>query len=196
MACKPDSVRVLPPWMTIPLGCLLPGTSSCQPGSARAKTPLGLPPRDPYLALLLVGLAVPPMLPGARWAFTPPFHRDPRQARAVCFLWRFPSGFPGRALPGTIALWSPDFPRVTQGHAPPVTRGHPAIRATPELEKRSQCVKRAKAEGALPPHEFPAETHAPPGYFRQENAKLWEGPRNPLLTKGRCPTGGDAGARR
>ena len=30
--------------------------------------------------------------------------------QAVCSLWRFPSGCPGRALPGTVALWSPDFP--------------------------------------------------------------------------------------
>ena len=30
--------------------------------------------RDPYLALLPVGLAVPPLLPAARWALTPPFH--------------------------------------------------------------------------------------------------------------------------
>ena len=33
--------------------------------------------RDPYLALLPVGLAVPPLLPAARWALTPPFHPDP-----------------------------------------------------------------------------------------------------------------------
>ena len=33
--------------------------------------------RDPYLALLPVGLAVPPLLPAARWALTPPFHPYP-----------------------------------------------------------------------------------------------------------------------
>ncbi len=43
----------------------------------------------------------------------------PRHAGAVSFLWRFPSGFPARALPGTVASWSPDFPR-------PDGRGHPA----------------------------------------------------------------------
>ena len=42
---------------------------------------------------------------------------------AVCSLRRFPSGFPGRALPGTVVQWSPDFPH---GRCP---RGHPAIRA-------------------------------------------------------------------
>ena len=30
---------------------------------------------------------------------------------AVSSLWRFPSGYPGRALPGTVLSWSPDFPR-------------------------------------------------------------------------------------
>ena len=39
-------------------------------------------------------------------------------------LWRFPWGCPRRALPGTLASWSPDFPR-----APCRTRGHPAFRA-------------------------------------------------------------------
>ncbi len=75
------------------------------------------PARGPYSALLPVGLAVPPLLPAARWALTPPFHpchelpeANLRSVMAVCFLWRFPSGFPARALPGTVALWSPDFP--------------------------------------------------------------------------------------
>jgi hypothetical protein len=46
----------------------------------------------------------------------------PMRTWAVSFLWRFPSGCPARALPGTIALWSPDFPRGNP-------RGHPATRA-------------------------------------------------------------------
>ena len=35
----------------------------------------------------------------------------PARMRAVCSLWRFPWGCPRRALPGTVASWSPDFPR-------------------------------------------------------------------------------------
>ena len=46
----------------------------------------------------------------------------PMRTWAVSFLWRFPSGCPARALPGTIALWSPDFPREKP-------RGHPTTRA-------------------------------------------------------------------
>ena len=73
---------------------------------------------------------MPPLLPAARWALTPPFHPyphgcsfgEPQVRRAVYFLWRSPSGYPARALPGTTALWSPDFPR---GACAP--RGHPAL---------------------------------------------------------------------
>ena len=46
----------------------------------------------------------------------------PMRTWAVSFLWRFPSGCPARALPGTVACWSPDFPRHR-------CRGHPAFRA-------------------------------------------------------------------
>ena len=34
--------------------------------------------------------------------------------RGGLFLWRYPSGHPARALPGTVALGSPDFPRKGQ----------------------------------------------------------------------------------
>jgi len=89
--------------------------------------------RGPYTILLPAGLAVPPPSPGARWALTPPFHPCLALARqAVCSLWRFPSapahGFPsaraGRALPGAVSPWSPDFPHP-QGR--PGRRGHPTV---------------------------------------------------------------------
>ncbi len=66
--------------------------------------------RGPYSALLRVGLAVPSLLPRPRWALTPPFHPYPASG-AVSSLWRFPWGYPRRALPGTLPSWSPDFPR-------------------------------------------------------------------------------------
>ena len=67
---------------------------------------------------------MPPALPPARWALTPPFHPCPtaQGLRAVCSLWRFPSGHPGRALPAAVSPWSPDFPRPPKGPRPP---GHP-----------------------------------------------------------------------
>ncbi len=63
------------PWMTIHLGAALLQASSSQPGPAGGKAPPGLDaPRDPYLALLPAGLAVPVRLPVPRWSLTPPFH--------------------------------------------------------------------------------------------------------------------------
>ena len=40
--------------------------------------------------------------------------RDP----AVCFLWRFPWGFPRRTLSGAASVWSPDFPPLRSGGRP------------------------------------------------------------------------------
>ena len=100
--------------MTIPLAGLSPSPSSCQPEPAGAD---GTPPkrsqaRGSYLALLLVGLAMPSLLPATRWSLKPPFH--PYLAcKAVCFLWRYPSDCSAQALPGTIPSRSPDFPRCT-----------------------------------------------------------------------------------
>ncbi len=73
------------------------------------------PARGPYSALLPVGLAMRVLLPVPRWALTPPFHPHLYRIQAVCSLWRFPSGCPARALPGTVASGSPDFPRKDQG---------------------------------------------------------------------------------
>ncbi len=81
-ACKPDSVPGLPPSMTIPLAPPLPTGSSCQPGFLGLRLPCGdipkdQPARNPYSALLRVGLAVPVLLPVPRWALAPPFHPCP-----------------------------------------------------------------------------------------------------------------------
>jgi len=144
MACKPDSVQGFRLWMTIPLPHLLPDAVKLPTRASGLKHPcgglccrLGLAPltvadlstQGPYSALLRVGLAVPVLLPVPRWAFTPPFHLFPaaREAnlsnnREVCSLWRFPWGCPRRGLPGTLASWSPDFPRRL---APPRSSSHP-----------------------------------------------------------------------
>ncbi len=124
MACKPDSVQGQGP---------LDGHSSGPAVTARFLRPtrntrLEQPRRNvfrvSYSTLLPAGLAVPPALPRARWALTPPFHHCLRR-QAVCSLWRFPSGLPGRALPGAVAPWSPDFPH--RRARTPRRCGHPAI---------------------------------------------------------------------
>ncbi len=72
----------------------------------------------PYLVLLRVGFALPAALLRRRCALTAPFHPYlSLAARAVCFLWHFPSNDPAHksagALPDVIrhtALRSSDFP--------------------------------------------------------------------------------------
>ncbi len=54
---------------------------------------------------------MPSALLPKRCALTAPFHPY-SLARAVYFLWRFPSDHSGRALPGVLFPWSPDFPHL------------------------------------------------------------------------------------
>lgn len=132
------------PWMTIPLARLLPDGSSCQPGSARGKTPLRPKPRAiPIWHCSRWGLPCRfccqsrgGLLPH-RFTLTTEESTKADHAMAVCSLWRFPLGFPSRALPGTDVLWSPDFPRPRCRD-----RGHPAIRADAALAKRLNRVNR------------------------------------------------------
>ena len=72
------------------------------------------PELPPYLVLLRVGFAMPAPLLKWRCALTAPFHPYPGvAARAVFFLWHFPSIGLDADLPDVIrhtALWSSDFP--------------------------------------------------------------------------------------
>ena len=154
--------------MTIHLGRTLLCGSCCQPDPSRLKRRSGgfpvardQPARGSYLALLPVGLAVPPLLPGARWALTPPFHPYPA-CRAVSFLWRFPSGCPARALPGTVTSGSPDFPL---GPGCPDQSSHPAFYA------------RADYAGCAGWSSFCAARYAPP----------WAGGAAPLRLAAHSP---------
>jgi len=127
-----------------------------------AETSLRQAAWGPYSALLPVGLAVPVRLPVPRWALTPPFHPYPA-SKAVCFLWRCPSGFPARVLPGTVVSRSPDFPRrITR-------RGHPAIRATPSSIERA-CPRQSRASAAARAQSVPLSGPCAPGLCRSRNA--------------------------
>ena len=46
-----------------------------------------------------------------------PFTLAGSEEQAVCFLWRYPSGRPGRRLSAAFSPWSPDFPRREQAPA-------------------------------------------------------------------------------
>jgi len=71
-----------------------------------------------YSVLHRIGFFVPPSLPSARWALTPPFHPYHPVARmAVCSLWHCPSRrldaplppFRGESCPVVSGLSSPDW---------------------------------------------------------------------------------------
>src|SRR2546425_4799005 len=65
-----------------------------------------------YLALLRLGVTVPRLLPGARWALTPPFHPYPWiKGGLFSVALSVASRRPGVAWQS--ALWSSDFPQHT-----------------------------------------------------------------------------------
>jgi len=114
--CHPKGQRLQRRGRIIPLGLASLRTSSGLPGSPAERAA----PR-PCLALLRMGFAMRPPLPGARCALTAPFHPcliRPRRARpsAVYFLWHFPSPHGARALPGILPSGARTFLRRS-GHA-------------------------------------------------------------------------------
>jgi len=107
LACKPGSVGRLaaPRQSFIWAGSCLPARAT-YPGAARAT----LVP--PYLVLLRMGFALPPLSPGARWALTPPFHPCPHPNRAAGGMFSVALSIASRrpAVSRHPALRSPDFP--------------------------------------------------------------------------------------
>ena len=117
-ACKPGSVQGF-----AALG--RPFLWDAPRGTPRATNPDGarrracqLPDARPYSVLLQAGLALPSLLPGTRWALTPPFHPYPGQVpggllSVALSLGPTPCGrSPGRTLSAALPTWSPDFPPV------------------------------------------------------------------------------------
>ena len=128
--CRADPV------MTIPLGRLLPGASSCQPEPAGAKAAPELPPRGSYLALLPVGLAVPGLLPAPRWALTPPFHPYPGAPGRSVLCGAFPRVTPAGRYPAPLPCGVRTFLGGPQSPARPSS--HPRARRSSGLRLRGQ----------------------------------------------------------
>ncbi len=59
----------------------------------------GLPPRRSYSVLLPVGFTMPRLLPGTRWALTPPFHPYPDASGRFAFCGTFPGVAPAGCYP-------------------------------------------------------------------------------------------------
>jgi hypothetical protein len=91
------------------------------PGPARARPLFGIAPGGACRAVPVARSAV-----GSYPTVSPSPRTRRRAGGADSSLWRFPSGYPGRALPGTLASWSPDFPR--QG-LPPAAVIRPSAQA-------------------------------------------------------------------
>ena len=144
--CKPGSVRgPRDPLYGHSSGPAVAGGFSRSTRAAGREHPM----RGPFSILLPAGLAMPPPSPGARWALTPPFHpcRDPRRTRdrggllSVALSLDGPKTA-GRALPGAVFPWSPDFPHPAPGRDP--VRGA-AIRPSAATARPSR--RRAQPRG-------------------------------------------------
>src|SRR6056297_844398 len=86
--------------MTILLDPQLPARLKLPTRICWAKAACGFDPaRDPYSALLPVGLAMPVRLPVPRWALTPPFHPGPCGQGWFLFCGAFPRVAPAGRYP-------------------------------------------------------------------------------------------------
>ena len=155
--------------MTIPLPAVLPRRSSCQPGHSWAEVPLRRSPTalrlnvGPFRARPLFGIApggACRAVPVARSAVgsyptvSPLPHPQQAAIGAVCSLWRFPWGYPRRALPGTDASWSPDFPRPPS-YPPRRSYGQPRSSGHPRALPLRRAPRSGQAKGPKAPHPCP-----------------------------------------
>lgn len=160
---KPNSVVVKvthSPATIIPLGRPLLSASGSQPESfGRAALPRShcCGRFASCLALLRVGFAMPPSLPSARWALTPPFHpcRAPSRGRpGGLFSVALSSKSPSPGVTRHPALWSSDFPPVLprgthRRSSDPLRRGRP-ITTRFRRSIKVTCVRSAFAGTPIP----------------------------------------------
>jgi len=106
LAYKPGSVQGDPLGQSFLWADGCPAAQAAYPGAARATLSL------PYLALLPMGFGVPFLLPGPRWALTPPFHHRRSRFQDLGRLLSVPLSVASRrpAVSRHRALRSPDFP--------------------------------------------------------------------------------------
>ena len=91
-----------------------------------------------YLALLRLGVTVPPPLPGARWALTPPFH--PYPSFACAFAGRFAFCCPVRRLTAPrryLAVYPMELGLSSDAEAPATITSDPTTKLTLQLRSCS-----------------------------------------------------------
>jgi hypothetical protein len=126
-ASRPVS-RVLSTWLspccvTIHLERLSPNASRNQPGQRVGKPWSREKPCCPYSVLLLVGFALPPLLPAARCALTAPFRPCRTEIRRFVFCGTIPEVSPAGRYPAPFFRGARTFlPRALSSLAAAVTQ--------------------------------------------------------------------------
>src|SRR5580692_1629681 len=98
----------------------------------------------PYLVLLQVGFAVPPCVAAGAvrsYRTISPLPAPLARRLGGIFLLHFPWTRVPQALPGTLALWSPDFPPCAKHTAAawPTLSAHHTLVSTPARACRPRC---------------------------------------------------------
>lgn len=156
-ACKPDSVtaRAADGHSSGPVvaGGLVQPTRTARAGEPRGRGPtrslFGLAPGGACHAADVAAGAV-----GSCPTLSP--LPAGRSSRAVCSLWRFPSGCPGRALPAAMSPRSPDFPRLHAAAIRPSTQRlsrHRPPAGQSRRARRGHTLRRRRARVAFPPRQ-------------------------------------------
>src|SRR6202161_642515 len=115
LACRPGSVHPLAragghPSTTAVAGSLLRSTREHRAGRPQALARSATRRARTFLTLLRVGFTKPPQSPAALVvSYTTVSPLPPARPGAVCFLWHFPAGHPGSALPTTLPCGARTF---------------------------------------------------------------------------------------
>ena len=141
-------------WMAIHLGRTSPRASSDLPGGP-ADHRSRHAPHAPYLVLLRVGFALPPLLPAARCALTAPFHPCRRRA-APLGRYVFCGTFRGLAPPRRYLAPCPEEPGLSSTPC-----GAATIRPTPRptLEQDHDAMQACALDPLKMPVTFPYLNH-------------------------------------
>src|SRR6266704_1740108 len=131
-----------------------------------------------YLALLRLGVTVPRLLPGARWALTPPFHPYPWITKGGLFSVALSVASRRPGVTWQSALWSSDFPRhATSTDVPRPSRPTATQHQSYGLRKGPGKASAPAAAAGGP--SYRATRASPARVLRRGRAKSRRSPRTP-----------------